>query len=470
MPPFLKLMRSGMESRKNCIFGGNCHECGRCEKFGLDARKEHLTFLPEAFLSSLKKDESKGLGVAFDIGTTTVVGLLWDLSSNKLVNVLSSANPQSAYGQDVISRIQYCIEQNGLAELNRLLIDCLNDLIKKMMMNAPEKNIEAIVAVGNTTMCHILLNKDPSSLARAPFKPFYTGTVNVKAATLGLAVPPEAELTVLAGIAGHVGSDITAGILATNLKNIEGTSLYVDVGTNGEIVLVSDGRLLTCSTAAGPAFEGASIRYGMRAASGAIEKVQITEIDILCTTISDEKAQGICGSGLIDAVAQMLEWEIINYKGRMLKPTEADLLLAFLQSRLSLSESGPEFFLTEDISICQHDIREVQLAKGAILAGATLLLEAAGKGPEDLDSILIAGAFGSYIDKVNALKIGLFPPVDAEKVFNVGNSAGAGACMVLLSKNSREEAESIPEMTEHVDLAKHPNFEHCYAHAMYFPK
>jgi len=437
----------------------------------LDARKDHLTFLPELFLASLEKDETRGLGVAFDIGTTTIVGLLWDLSENKLLHVLSASNPQSAYGQDVISRINYCMEEeSGLKKLNSLLMDCLNDLLKRMTSDCPEKEIEKVVAVGNTTMCHILLNKDPSSLAKAPFQPFYTGVVHINASKLGLFVFSEAELLVVSGIAGHVGSDITAGILATNLQDASDTVLYIDVGTNGEIVLASGNFLLTCSTAAGPAFEGASIRFGMRAAAGAIEKVQITCSDVICTTISNEAPCGICGSGLIDAVAQMLEWGIINYKGKMLKPCEAENLPVFLQTRLSLSESGPEFFLAEGISICQQDIREVQLAKGAILAGAILLLEAAGKRPEDLDAILIAGAFGSYINKVNALKIGLLPPIEQEKISNVGNAAGAGACMVLLSKSSKEKAEIIPERVEHINLAEHPHFEHCYAHAMYFPK
>ncbi|NCB41787.1 MAG: DUF4445 domain-containing protein [Clostridia bacterium] len=460
-----------MNSRKNCIFGGNCHECGRCEQFGLDARKDHLTFLPTLFLASLEKDKQTGFGVAFDIGTTTVVGLLWDLSENKLMHVLSAANPQSAYGQDVISRIHYCMEEeDGLNKLNSLLMDCLNDLIKKMADELSGEDIRKVVAVGNTTMCHILLNKDPSSLAKAPFHPVYTGAVHRRASALGFFVSPEVELLVVSGIAGHVGSDITAGILATNLQNADETILYIDVGTNGEIVLASGNNLFTCSTAAGPAFEGASIRFGMRAAVGAIEKVQITCNDVICKTISNETPCGICGSGLIDAVAQMLEWGIVNYKGRMIRPGENADLPLFLQTRLSLSENGPEFFLTKEISICQQDIREVQLAKGAVLAGATLLLEAAEKGPEDLDAILIAGAFGSYINKVNALKIGLLPPVEQEIVSNVGNAAGAGACMVLLSEISANEAETLPRRIKHVNLAEHPHFEHCYAHAMYFPK
>ena len=460
-----------MKNRKNCIFGGDCHACGRCEKFGLDTRKENLTFIPEFFLSSLKKDKKDGLGIAFDIGTTTVVGLLWDLSDNTLISVLSSANPQSKYGQDVISRIQYCMqEETGLDQLHRLLIDCLNSLLETMTAGLTEKSIEKVVAVGNTTMCHLLLNKDPSSLAKAPFKPLYTGSMRLNASTLGLHVSSKADLILVAGIAGHVGSDITAGILAANLLDYSGTALFIDVGTNGEIVLASEGRLWACSTAAGPAFEGASIRFGMRASAGAIEKVQITKDEVVCATILNEPACGICGSGLIDAVSQMLDWKIINHKGKMLKPDEAGGLPEFLQNRLSLSESGPEFFLTNNISICQQDIREVQLAKGAVLAGATLLLQAAEKTAGDLDSILIAGAFGSYIDKASALNIGLLPTIESQKVLNLGNAAGAGSCMVLLSDTAALTAEAIPERAKHVNLAEHPDFELSYARAMYFPK
>lgn len=460
-----------MGNAKNCIFGGRCHECGRCEKFGLDARKEQMTLLPESFLNALPKSSKEGYGLAFDIGTTTVVGLLWDLSDNKIVDVLSRTNPQSAYGQDVISRINFCMEDaRGLEILNTLIIKCLNDIIDQLCGKIRRKSLTSVVAVGNTTMCHLLLSQNPVSLARAPFQPAYSGSVKRRGAEIGLEVPGDALLWVLPCIAGHVGSDITAGIIANDLLEQEDTTLYIDIGTNGEIVLASGGKLFACSAAAGPAFEGASIRCGMRAAPGAVEKVEIRDSEVICETISNTPACGICGSGLIDAVAQMLDQHIIDYKGRMLKPREAaEKLPASLANRLCDTPNGPAFFLTENIYLCQQDIREVQLAKGAILAGATLLMQAAGKTSDDLQCILIAGAFGNYIDITSALKIGLFPPVEAKKIRNTGNSAGIGACMALLSKEAGSSAELVPGQTTHLNLSEYPGFELCYAQCMYFP-
>lgn len=430
-----------------------------------------MTLLPESFLTSLPKSSQEGYGLAFDIGTTTVVGLLWDLSCNKIVDVLSRTNPQSAYGQDVISRINFCMEDaRGLKILNDLIIKCLNDIIHQLCGKVCRKSLTAVTAVGNTTMCHLLLSQNPVSLARAPFQPSYSGSVKKQAAEIGLDMPDGALLWVLPGIAGHVGSDITAGIIANNLLNEKGTTLYIDIGTNGEIVLACDGSLFACSAAAGPAFEGASIQCGMRAAPGAVEKVEITESEVVCETISNAAACGICGSGLIDAVAQMLDRHIIDYKGRMLKPQEAaEKLPSSLAKRLCDTPNGPAFYLTENIYLCQQDIREVQLAKGAILAGATLLMQAAGKTPYDLQSIMIAGAFGNYIDITSALKIGLFPSVEAKKIRNTGNSAGIGACLALLSKEAGSRAELVPGKTTHINLSEYPGFELCYAHCMYFP-
>ncbi len=461
-----------MGGTKNCIFGGTCQECGRCESLGIDTRKEQITLLPEGFLRSIPTGHQDGYGVAFDIGTTTVVGLIWDLQDHKLLGISSRSNPQSAYGQDVISRIAFCMEDaGGLNVLNRLMIDCLNEMIHCLTKDLPGKKLEAVVAVGNTTMCHFLLSKDPSTLARSPFQPAYSGSVNVNAKDAGIKASSDARLWVLPGIAGYVGADITAGIMATDLLKTKGTTLYIDIGTNGEIVVASDGMITACSTAAGPAFEGACICCGMRATTGAVEKVEITDSDVLCRVISDAQPCGICGSGLIDAVAQMLNRGIINYTGRMLKPEEAsEQLPSFLAKRIRISENGPEFSLTEHVFISQQDVREVQLAKGAILAGATLLLAEVGKRPDELDAILIAGAFGNYIDKVSALKIGLFPPVEHEKITSVGNAAGVGACMALLSKDSAILAESIPPSVRHINLSTHPDFEHCYARSMHFPK
>ncbi len=460
-----------MEAKKACVFGGRCHECGRCRTQASDPRKEGLTVLPEEFLENLPAGGAPSYGVAFDIGTTTVVGMLWDLSVNKLMKVVSAANPQSDFGQDVISRINFCIEEaEGLSVLQGLIVSCLNDLLEQLTVEFPLVPVARITAVGNTTMCHLLLGLDPTSLARAPYEPAYRGTVQVPAAQIGIKAGAEALLEVLPGIAGHVGSDITAGMVASGLPDMEGTILYIDVGTNGEIVLLSGGQLAACSAAAGPAFEGASIRCGTRAIRGAVERVALTAERIDCMTISHEEPCGICGSGLIDAVAQMLKWSIIDFKGKMRRPEQGDDLPPFLQSRLLITANGPAFRLADDVLIYQQDIREVQLAKGAILAGCEILLNNAGKTAADLDCILIAGAFGNYIDPRSALDIGLFPSVPEGGVVHAGNAAGAGASMALLSREVFIKAEKAAERTKHVSLSAHPGFEMCYARSMYFPK
>jgi uncharacterized 2Fe-2S/4Fe-4S cluster protein (DUF4445 family) len=437
----------------------------------LDPRKERLTILPQEFLDQLPPGKNRVYGAAFDIGTTTIVGMLWDLAENRLIKIVSATNPQAKYGQDVISRINYCMEEkDGLLTLHRMIVASINELMDQLTENVPPRPLTKITAVGNTTMCHLLLNRDPASLARAPYEPGYKGSAEILARTIGIRGDENAMLLVLPGIAGHVGSDITAGMVACGLVRMPGTVLYIDVGTNGEIVLVSEGQLAACSAAAGPAFEGASIRCGTRATRGAVERVVLTEKSIDCETISGDEPCGICGSGLIDAVAQLLKWRVVDHKGKMKKPGEAPELSPFLQSRLSLTENGPAFQLTDTIHIYQQDIREVQLAKGAILAGCEILLKNAGKTATDLDQILIAGAFGNYIDRGSALRIGLFPGVEETRVVHAGNAAGAGASMALLSKDAFSKAEEAAEKTRHVSLSSHPGFEMCYAHAMYFPK
>ncbi len=469
MPP---LFRPGgiMNHKQVCIYGGRCHQCGRCGLSETSDRKEKLTVLPEGFLEGLPGEGIEGWGAAFDIGTTTVVGMLWDLSGHRLLKIVSASNPQGKYGQDVISRINYCMEnKGGLNRLQELIIACINELLHQMRGSEEAKPLVRLTVAGNTTMCHLLLGRDPSSLARAPYAPGYLGSVRVPAASLGIDAADAAEVLVLPGIAGHVGADITAGMIASGLPDRQETILYIDVGTNGEIVLLSQGTLTACSAAAGPAFEGASIRCGTRAARGAVETVRLTEQGVVCRTIGEEAPAGICGSGLIDAVAQFLEWGIIDYKGRMKKPGEVSHLPPALRSCLRLGENGPAFHLTETVSICQQDIREVQLAKGAILAGCLILLETAGKTPEDLDAIWIAGAFGSYIDRISALKIGLFPRIDPDRIVPAGNAAGAGASMALLSAEVQADADGVAQRTRHVSLAEYPGFEMRYARSMYFP-
>lgn len=417
-------------------------------------------------------------GIAFDIGTTTVVGMLWDMASVKLSGVTARTNPQSIYGADVISRIQYCNEgENHLANMQRKIMDCCNDMIRELTESCQigSDSIYDVTAVGNTTMSHLFLGVHPQSLARTPFAPVFCHSVNMLARELGLQVNRGANVCFLPNMAGHVGADISAVLLATDLQKKEGANIAIDIGTNGEILLEKDGKLYACSTAAGPAFEGAAITMGMRAADGAIEKVKIGKDSVEIKTIEDGKPIGICGSGLIDAVAELLKAGLVLPGGRMLTRQEAleSGKSEELANRLMEGEKGVAFILAynqegNDIILTQQDIREVQLAKGAIYAGMKTMMKMAGVEESNLKSIILAGAFGNFIDKKSALAIGLLPRISEEKIQSVGNAAGAGACMALLSKESRELVKVLAREITHVELSMNMDFQEEYITAMNF--
>ena len=442
---------------------GVCSTCGRCHNSammsGANDRKAKLLTYPDDF----QPDEFEaGYGLAVDIGTTTVVGMLWDLKSGKHIASCAKANPQNEFGMDVISRITYCIENNGLAVLQDRIKSCVDMIMQELCRNVDIKqdDILKMTVCGNTAMSHLYLGKDPGGLAVAPFVPAYTG----------MAVDENA--IVLPNIAGHVGGDITAGIIAAGLSECKGLTLFIDIGTNGEIVLSDGVRVLACSTAAGPAFEGASISQGMRAASGAIERVEIYELgDVKFNVIGGCEPAGICGSGLIDAVAQMLKMGIINKKGRIISPDGASI--EGIRERLVEVDGHRSFILVakengDDIMITQNDIREVQLAKAAIEAGIKIMLEELNKTEKDIDKVIIAGAFGSYIDKNSAIQVGILPQVSPDKVISVGNSAGAGVSMALMSQKAMEDMKALPDRVEHIELARKNNFQKIYIKAINF--
>lgn len=470
------------EKSRLCIGGGNCEECGRCNLYDTTTRKKRLTNLPDDFIPDMPESGGSGqrYGIAFDIGTTTVVGMLWDLCENRLIDTIAKTNPQGRYGADVISRITYSSQsEENRNQLQVLIVECFNEMLDafSIQYQIDQALFRKATVVGNTTMSHLFLGYNPASLAVAPFEPAFIGPVSRTAEQMGLHMEPNAEIAVIPNIAGHVGSDIVGVMLASGLKHRPGITLAIDIGTNGEILVGGKGSMLTCSTAAGPAFEGARIYHGMRAADGAIERVEIKDGELNIKVIGNKPPVGICGSGLIDAIAQMLDAGIISFKGNLLSREDAAVkdLPGALADRLRKGENGNEFVLArrdrdDDIVINQKDIREVQLAKGAILAGALILLQDIGAGPSDLDEILLAGAFGSYIDKRNALRIGLLPNAGLEKVSYIGNAAGVGACMTLLSKEAKSQAEQQSREVEHVELALHPNFEKEYLQGMYFPK
>lgn len=458
---------------------GICSECGKCKNSemlkGANERKAKMIQYPSDFCMNVDR---KGYGVAFDIGTTTVVGMLWDLSRGKQINVYAETNPQNEMGMDVISRITYCADdEKKLILLQEKIINCLNDIIKRFCTeeNIAGCDIHKIIVCGNTTMSHIFAGYSPHSLAISPFTPAYTGTLTLTAADLRLNIDPEGEIVVVPNIAGHIGGDITAGLVATRFLKQQKLTLFIDIGTNGEMALTDGKRTVVCSTAAGPAFEGAFISYGMRAADGAIEKVMVHDEGMLIKTIGDEEPQGICGSGLIDLLAIMTKENLINRKGRLADIKEASKRgVDEKLSSLLFEENGQRCFQIAQkkdrtiIYINQNDIREVQLAKGAILAGIRTMLKAFDKSENDIDEILLAGAFGNYIDKTNAIKIGLLPNIDPIKIRYVGNTAGIGVSMILGSDKELEQAQELPYKIEHLELAKNAEFQEEYLKAMYF--
>ena len=419
-------------------------------------------------------------GFAFDIGTTTVVGMLWDLNKGQLIGASALTNPQSVFGADVISRIHFTNEDsNNLLIMKSKIKECFNDIIEDFIRQYDIKrsHIYEATVVGNTTMSHLFMGVDPTQLAQAPFAPVFCMPIDLPSKDMDVNINPLGNIHLLPNIAGHVGSDIVGVLLGSNINRIEGINLAIDVGTNGEIVLSQKGRSFACSTAAGPAFEGASIFQGMRAASGAIEGVQIKDGEVVLKVIGDVEPVGICGSGLIDSVAELLNVGIVDYTGKLLDEDMAieKNIEPSLAKRLRKGKNGKEFVLAwgekkEDIVITQKDIREVQLAKGAIYGGIVIMLSELGVQVNDLDKIILAGAFGNYIKKESALRIGLFPMIDLDKIVSVGNAAGVGASMALLSTKERKEASVQAKKVKHIELSGHPDFQTEYIKAMNFPK
>jgi uncharacterized 2Fe-2S/4Fe-4S cluster protein (DUF4445 family) len=421
-------------------------------------------------------------GVAFDIGTTTVVGYLLDLRTGKEVAVASELNAQALYGGDLMSRISFAQEDaTGLRQLHDRILHTVNRIIDSLCEQAGIdcQNIYEITVVGNPCMHHLFLNISPVHLGLAPYLAAIRQRYVTKASELGIHMSPGGKVSVLPLIAGFVGADTVGVIVATGLHKSQDIKLAVDIGTNGEIVLGKRDRMMACSTAAGTAFEGAQITYGMRGASGAIDKVTI-DSEVHIHVIGEGLAQGICGSGLVDAIAQMLDAEILASTGRLRKQAELEKLGVppALRKRIVEQNRQRAFILAteeesdtgEPVVITQQDIRELQLAKGAIFAGIAMLVKALDIQMSDITELLLAGAFGNYLDPRSAVRIGLIPAFPLEKIRSVGNAAGLGSQLALLSRKAKFEADSIAAATEHLALTHNPEFQMVFAESMGFPK
>jgi uncharacterized 2Fe-2S/4Fe-4S cluster protein (DUF4445 family) len=424
---------------------------------------------------------SRKYGIAFDIGTTTVVGTIFDLTTGSERSFASRLNGQVVHGEDTISRIKYVMENpDGGREMREKILSVVNEII----VEASEKaGIEAVeiyeaVFVGNTTMSHLFLGLDPSGLSQIPFVPVTNSGVNLRAGVAGVAINPLGNVFTLPNIAGFVGSDTVGVMLACDFLAPGLIQLAVDVGTNGELALRKDGVMMVCSTAAGPALEGAALSCGMRAAEGAVEHVKFTDNGVECEVIGGTVPIGLCGSGIIDIVAELLDYGIIDQLGRLLGPEEIEGGISFLLSERIIEIDGQKAFLVSkgnkngsgrDVLLTQKDIRQIQLAKGAISAGITLLLKEMSLNLDELDEILLAGAFGNYIRKKSAQRIGLLPPVPEERIRFVGNAASTGAKMALLSIEVRKDADRIRDRAKHIELAALPDFMTVFMDNMMFP-
>jgi uncharacterized 2Fe-2S/4Fe-4S cluster protein (DUF4445 family) len=388
-------------------------------------------------------------GLAVDIGTTKLATYLVKLESGATVARHGAMNPQIAYGEDVVSRIAYTSrEPGGAKKLQGVLVDTLNQSLAILCAEAQidQEAVLDAVLVGNTAMHHLVAGLPVEQLGRAPFAPATTDPLTLPAAHLGLGLGPGAQVYLPPVIAGYVGADHLAMLLATRISTYHGNVIALDIGTNTEIALLAGGRIASCSCASGPAFEGAHIKEGMRAAPGAVERIRWNDGKFQWQTIDDRPAVGLCGSGILDAVAALLDGGFVKATGQMTAGNEISLVPE--------AETG----LGRDLRVTRKDVHEIQLAKSAIRAGTEVLLANAGLKASDLDNFIVAGAFGTYLDLRSATRVGMFPLLPMEKYRQVGNAAGVGAKQMLISLAKRAEAEALAESLGYVELATDRRF------------
>lgn len=412
-------------------------------------------------------------GFAVDVGTSKIVGHLVNLRTGETVSVGAIENPQLIHGEDIITRLTFAItDETRLRTLQKLAIDGINKVIREACANARvnSSNVYEVVAVGNTAMHHFLLAIQPKYLSLSPFTPAVKKQVSVATKNLNIGVNQGGILTFLPLIAGFVGADAVADVLATGIHESDELSLLVDVGTNAEVLIGNSRDILSCSCPSGPAFEGAHIKYGMKATSGAIEKVQInSHYEVHYETIGNTKPTGICGSAMIDIVAELFKRAVIDNHGRFNPCIET--------RRLKENNGEKEFIIAwkdetttgREITVTQKDISEIILAKAAIYAGASILMRRINVEAKDLNKVFIAGAFGNYINLGNAKLIGLIPDVPTQKVTLAGNAAISGAKMALISKEARKAADILSKKTRYLELTTDPLFNAEFVHAMFIP-
>jgi uncharacterized 2Fe-2S/4Fe-4S cluster protein (DUF4445 family) len=401
----------------------------------------------------------ENLALAVDLGTTGLAVAVIDLDKKETVAVETSLNPQTTVGGDVISRITYAAESSdNLKRIQELVIRGIAELVTKAVPPERIKNLGAAIICGNTTMLHLLAGINPKSLAQAPYRPIFVDPLRLSELAPRLGLPPWAMVVTTPSISAYVGGDITAGLIATQLVQRPGTLMFIDIGTNGEIVLSRNGRLVATSCAAGPALEGMNISCGMRAITGAIDSFYLgPDMAQIFTAIGRSDPKGICGSGLIDIVAELIRAGVITSAGRLIAPKSSPDILR-----------DGKYHLTDSIYLSQKDVRQVQLAKGAIAAAMRMLLDKMELSLADLDEVVIAGSFGYHLQAENLLTISLIPKGYNGPITFVGNSALAGAARLLLDRSATTEIEWISQNVEVVELSFDPKFQNTFLEELSF--
>ena len=414
---------------------------------------------------------TNNFGIALDVGTTTVVAELVNLVTGKVLGSSGTYNKQISYGEDVITRIIFACTKNGFTPLNRAILENINHLIEQLVSenNISKEHITGIVAAGNPTMIHLLLGLNPCNIRLEPYIPSSNIYIPIRASDIGIDVLPQAVIICMPGVSSYVGGDITSGILSSGINNTSQISALLDLGTNGEIALGNNDWLVCCSASAGPAFEGGGLRCGMRATTGAIQEVTIEDGELKFSTIGGTKARGICGSGLIDLIAELFQNKIIDPTGKFQKDSK--------NPRIREREEESEFILVfsdksdtgEDIVFTESDIANIIKSKAAVFSAGKVLIESVGMNAQNVDRIFVAGGFGNYLDIKRAITIGLLPDIPIEKIQFIGNSSLSGARMALLSKHALEETNLIAKKMTYFELSVNSKFMDEFIAAMFLP-
>lgn len=456
-------MEKELVCRGECLFGKCPHK--HCIKFlqqnaeAQDLRAE-MKILTKGVMPQLKSGK-QGYGIAVDIGTTTVVVYLYRFDDAACVSVKSRINAQASLGLDVISRIKFCGDQeDGLQKMNNAIVKELNALMGEALAEGgiSAGEVRECVITGNTTMLHLLTNLSPVSMGVLPFAPLSTFGCNMSAAEMGIDLP-EATCYLTPCMSAFVGGDITSALLATGFAQSDEVCLLMDIGTNGEVAIGNKEFILSTSTAAGPAFEGAQISCGMAGVKGAINSVQALQGKLETSVIGGEKAQGLCGSGLLDTIALMRSIGVIDETGRIAEETKS----RFIGER----DGELAVLITDEVFITQKDIRELQTAKAAVAAGVLSLVKEANMEMKDIRRVYLAGGFGNYMNQKSATEVGLLSK-DFNEIISVGNAAGAGAVMALFDGDYEADMKRLCAVGKHVELGSNPYFMEKYVECMYF--